>query len=227
MLHRTDQLSPWPLSWATPPATMLSLLMAGLLLSLPGCTRQSAAQREHATRDSSVKADRPAVVMTPKEADHFWVFAQSKDTLGSGGAFHVYIDPTHHPEALASFAEFGLGVGGALPEHRHEKTEEIAYFLSGEGVVQVYEEGRSREVPVRAGYVWYTPPGAWHAVRNTGSDPLKLVFAAIPNEKRGLLSFFRRIGTKPGVEGTPLAPEEFARIAAEHDLILRPSSTRK
>ena len=49
-----------------------------------------------------------------------------------------------------------------------------------------------------------------------------LVFAAVPNEKKGLLSFFRRIGVKPGEEATPLSPEDFARIAAEHDLILRP-----
>lgn len=58
---------------------------------------------------------------------------------------------------------------------------------------------------------------------NTGDEPLAMVFATIPNEKKGLLSFFRGISAKPGEEpATTLSPEEFGRIAAEHDMILRP-----
>jgi len=165
--------------------------------------------------------------MRPGDGDHLWVFAETKDELGSGGEFQIYVDPVRFPKALAGFARFGLGVGGALPVHRHDKTEEIAYFLSGEGVLTVYDDGSPKDIPVRAGYVTYTPPGSWHAVKNTGKDTLTLVFATIPNEKKGLLSFFRRIGTKPGEEATPLSPEDFARLAAEHDLILRPADTGK
>lgn len=192
------------------------------LVGLQGCARPSEAQQEEPAKLRSEEDTRPAVVIRPEEADHFWVFAEEKDELGTGGEFHVYVDAEDYPDALASFARFGLGVGGALPMHRHEKTEEIAYFLSGEGEVQSDESGEPSIVPVRAGHVWYTPPGAWHAVRNTGDVPLTLVFATIPNEERGLISFFRRIGTKPGSEGTPLPPEEFARLAAEHDLVLKP-----
>lgn len=208
------------------PLVAISLLLVGLLLpGLQGCARQSEPQDEHLFQHAHVDADPHAAVISREEADHFWVFAESKDTLGSGGEFHVYIDPEQYPDARASLAEYGVGVGGALPVHRHDKTEEIAYFLSGEGVVQIYENDTPREVPVRTGHVWYTPPGAWHGLRNTGAEPLTLVFATIPNEEKGLLSFFRRIGTRPGVEGTPLSPEEFGRIAAEHDLILKPPTT--
>jgi hypothetical protein len=49
-----------------------------------------------------------------------------------------------------------------------------------------------------------------------------MVFATIPNEKKGLLSFFRTISVKPGEEPVALPPDEFARIATEHDLILKP-----
>jgi mannose-6-phosphate isomerase-like protein (cupin superfamily) len=165
--------------------------------------------------------------MRPQDGDHFWVFAETKETLGSGGEFQVYVDPVKFPKALASFAKFGLGVGGALPVHRHDKTEEIAYFLSGEGIFTVYDDGSPKDIAVRAGFVTYIPPGSWHAIKNTGKEPLTLVFAAIPNEKKGLLSFFRRIGVKPGEVATPLSPEDFAKIAAEHDLILRPPDTGK
>lgn len=94
-------------------------------------------------------------------------------------------------------------------------------FLAGEGDVVVFEDGEHREVPVRAGHVWYVPPGAWHGLENTGEVPLALVFATVPNEKQGLLSFFRCIGVQPDSAPEPLPPEEFARIAAEHDLILK------
>lgn len=172
-------------------------------------------------QDGQVEANGP-VVIEPGGGDRLWVFAESPEELGSGGEFHIYVDPETRPEAKASFAKFSLGVDGALPVHRHDKTEEISYFVSGTGLVQTMENGEPVEVPVGAGHVWYVPPGAWHAIRNTGEVPLTLVFATIPNEKQGLLSFFRRIGAEPGQEPTPLAPEEFARLAAEHDLILRP-----
>lgn len=167
-------------------------------------------------------AVRASVVIPPDGGDRLWVFAEHPHELGSGGEFHIYLDPETHPEARASFARFDLGAGGALPVHRHDQTEEISYFLSGEGIVYTFEGDEMREVPVRAGSVWYVPPGAWHGFANTGGEPLALVFATIPNEAHGLLSFFRRIGAKPGEAATPLSPEDFARIAAAHDLILRP-----
>ena len=208
-------------------------LLAGVLAGASGCGPGTAATQA-AVPAEGPEAESPAthghaedqanVIVHRHEADRLWVFAESADTLGSGGEFHIYLDHETHPEAPAAFSEFGLGPGGALPAHRHDKTEEISYFLEGEGVVQVFEDGAMREVPVTAGDVWWVPHGTWHGLRNTGSGPLELVFATIPNEKRGLLSFFRRVGAAPGETPTPLDPDQFARIAAEHDLILRPAS---
>jgi len=161
----------------------------------------------------------------PGEGDHFWVFADSKDNLGSGGEFHIYMDPETHADAGVSFSRFALGVGGALPEHRHDKTEEIAYFVSGEGVARIYVDGQPKDVTVAPGYVWYNPPSVWHSIANTADEPLVMVFATIPNEKKGLLSFFRKISVKPGENPVTLPAEEFAQIAAKHDMILRPQET--
>ncbi len=170
---------------------------------------------------------RPVVIMQPHEGDHLWSFHESKDELGSGGELQIFIDPETHPEATASFAKYTLGVGGALRMHRHDKTEEFAYILSGQGAaVVVDDDGEEVELPIAAGYAWYNPRGAWHAVRNTGSTPLSLVFTTIPNEKKGLLAFFRRISVEPGREPVVLAPEDLERIASEHDMILRSSDRR-
>jgi mannose-6-phosphate isomerase-like protein (cupin superfamily) len=213
--------------------TRLCLVVAlvGCCLILWGCRpKESPAGSAESERAAQPEAEVPeqqvrdGQIWSPDGGDHLWVFAESKDNLGPGGEFHIYVDPETHPHARASFAKFSLGVGGALPEHRHDKTEEIAYFVSGEGLVHTYMEGEAVEVPVGPGYVWYNPPGAWHGVTNTGNEPFTLVFATIPNEKVGLLSFFRRISAKPGEEPVSLSPEEFGRIAGEHDLILRPPS---
>ena len=160
-------------------------------------------------------------IMGPDEGDVLWLSPESKDRLGTGGELRIFVDPETHPHATASFAKFTLGPGGALPVHRHDTTEEFAYFISGEGMaVFVDETGTESEVRVAPGYVWYNPPGQWHAIRNPGSEPLALVFATVPNEEQGLLSFFRRIGTTPGKEGDPITLEELRRIGSEHDMTM-------
>jgi mannose-6-phosphate isomerase-like protein (cupin superfamily) len=174
------------------------------------------------TRGEQDASSGSVIVWGPEEGDRLWVFPESKEELGPGGEFHIYLDPITYPSAAASFARFSLGVGGNLSEHRHERSEEIGYLISGEGVIKRRVDGDLKEVSLRAGNVWYIPPSAWHAVRNTGTEPLVMVFMTIPNHEKGLLSFFRKIGTAPGEEPTVIPREEIARIGSEHDFVLRP-----
>lgn len=187
-------------------------------------TRHAAILLLMTTIAPAAMSDPPSVeVIPPGGGEHLWVFAEADGRLGTGGEFHVYVDPRTHPDARASFARFALGDGGELPVHRHDTTEEIGYFLEGEGAAVLVENGETVEIPVQAGSVMYVPPGTWHAIRNTGEGPLALVFATIPNREQGLMTFFRSIATEPGKAGEALPPEEFASLAAEHDLVLRPA----
>jgi len=198
------------------------LVLLTLLLLYAGCAIQENTPRAQASQDDDQQEPVPNF-LKPDDGDVIWFFAKNKDELGSGGELQIYLDHHTHPEAKASFAKYTLGVGGALPVHKHEKTEEIAYILSGEGVALYHENGEVKEVAISAGYVWYNPLAAWHGVRNAGSEPLTMVFATIPNEEKGLLAFFRKIGVKPGEEATPLSPDEIERIGAEYDLIFKPT----
>lgn len=187
---------------------MKELLIVGVIVLLTGC------------QETEPLISRPVVIMPPDAGDRIWFFNETVNDIGTGGELQIFIDPEHHPQAKASFAKYTMGVGAALPIHRHEKTEEFAYILSGEGAAVVLDEnGRETEIPISAGYFWYNPPGAWHAVRNKGDTQLTMVFATVPNEKKGLLSFFREIGVAPGHPGKPITPEELERLAAEHDMI--------
>jgi mannose-6-phosphate isomerase-like protein (cupin superfamily) len=188
---------------------MRGLILIAIMVALAGCR-------------AALPDPRPVVILQPHEGDRIWSFQESKNELGSGGELQIFIDHETHPHAHASFAKYTLGVGGALPVHRHEKTEEFAYILSGDGAAVVLDDaGQELEVPIGAGVVWYNPPAAWHAVRNKGSTPLSLVFATVPNNEKGLLSFFRLISSRPGEEPVVLPKDEFDRIASEHDMILR------
>tara|TARA_R110002073_G_scaffold4213_1_gene27945 strand:- start:82514 stop:83215 length:702 start_codon:yes stop_codon:yes gene_type:complete len=175
------------------------------------------------SHDDAPEPDADQRIITPEDAQQFWVFPESIDKLGSGGLLQIYMDAESHPDASSGFAKYELGVGGALPEHKHNKTEEIAYFLSGKGIVISYENNERIETPVKEGVVWYTAPGEWHSFKNAGNEPLKLVFATIPNAKHGLLHFFKEVGTEPGKKATTLSPEEFAKLATDNDLILKPA----
>jgi mannose-6-phosphate isomerase-like protein (cupin superfamily) len=191
---------------ATPFTATVTILVGSAVLAVSGC-------------QFSPRETRP-IVLRPDDANMLWVFPDSENDLGRGGELGIFIDAHTHPHARASFATFTLGVGGELPVHRHDKTEEFAYIISGEGAaVAVGDDGQPFDIPIAAGYVWYNPPGVWHAFRNTGSEPVSLVFATVPNEKQGLLSFFRRVCSEPGEPGTPISTKELVRIGTKHDVI--------
>ncbi|WP_273273748.1 cupin domain-containing protein [Maribacter polysiphoniae] len=181
-------------------------------------------KEESHSHDNSTHSHPGKSIVKPEDAQQLWIFPESKDKLGSGGLLQIYMDPESHPHASSGFSKYELGVGGALPEHKHNKTEEIAYFISGTGIVISYENNERKETMVKEGYVWYTAPGEWHSFQNTGNEPLKLVFATVPNAKHGLLDFFKNVGVAPGAEpSNTLSAEEFAKLASDNDLILKPA----
>jgi mannose-6-phosphate isomerase-like protein (cupin superfamily) len=64
-----------------------------------------------------------------------------------------------------------LPPGASIGPHRHADDEEEFYLvLEGTGTMRREEE----EFPVRPGDLVRNPPGGAHALRNTGSRPLRL-----------------------------------------------------
>lgn len=161
-------------------------------------------------------------VMKPDKGDRIWTSLKSHEHRSSGGKLRIYVESKPHPHASASFAKFTLGESGALPVHRHEKTEEFAYSLSGEGNAGfVDDHGNESEIPESGDFVWHNPAGQWHSARNTGNTPLSLVFATVPSKEMGLLSFFRKIGSTSRKLGTQITVDQRMRIGADHVMTLR------
>lgn len=93
-----------------------------------------------------------------------------------GSTIRSLLDRTNSTARNQSLAEATVLPGGATQLHRHPKTEEIYYILSGTGLMRVEDE--SREVgPLDAILI---PPGARHTIANTGEGPLVFLCCCAP-----------------------------------------------
>lgn len=84
-------------------------------------------------------------------------------------------DRTPSAQLTLGVTELGPGQPDPFLPHRHAQAE-LYYVLAGEGVVHI----DGAEHPLRAGSAVFIPGDAWHGARNTGSEPLRMlyVFAA-------------------------------------------------
>ena len=68
------------------------------------------------------------------------------------------------------FSSFAPGTATAMLAH---ETEELAYVVSGHGELRM-DDG---SVSYGPGSALYVPAGVWHAVVNSGPEPVTMVFA--------------------------------------------------
>lgn len=60
--------------------------------------------------------------------------------------------------------------------HAHDDSEQVYVIVRGRGLMIVDDE----EVEIEAGSAVLIPPGAQHAIRNTGTEPLEYISATAP-----------------------------------------------
>ncbi len=90
-------------------------------------------------------------------------------------------------------------VGGpnARTDYHHDEGPEFFYQLEGEMVLKVQDDGRARDIPIRAGQIFYLPPRVPHSPQRL-ADSVGLVIERrrLPHEKDGLLWFCERCNHK-------------------------------
>lgn len=90
-------------------------------------------------------------------------------------------------------------VGGpnARTDYHYEEGPEWFYQLEGEMVLRIQEDGRPRDIPIRAGETFLLPPKVPHSPqRSAGSIGLVIERKRLPHEKDGLLWFCERCNHK-------------------------------
>lgn len=90
-------------------------------------------------------------------------------------------------------------VGGpnARTDYHVDEGPEFFYQLEGEMVLRVQEDGQRRDLPIRAGEVFYLPPKVPHSPQRM-ADSIGLVVERkrLPHERDGLMWFCERCNTK-------------------------------
>ena len=86
------------------------------------------------------------------------------------------IDRTTSSITQCSLAEEILPPGCSVAPHHHETLEEIYYIASGRGLMTVGQDSRA----VGAGDAVYIPRGHRHSLKNTGSEPIKVLLVCGP-----------------------------------------------
>ena len=73
----------------------------------------------------------------------------------------------------ASSLGYSVFTPGCVTAMVCHETEEVAYVLSGRGELRLED---APAVPFAAGQGVFVPAGVWHAVANTGSEDVAMVF---------------------------------------------------
>ena len=84
-------------------------------------------------------------------------------------------------EKMCGAKNLAMGVnetppGGSVPEHKHEKEEEVMFFIEGKGEFITKDE----TIQLKPGICIYNPPGEFHSIVNTGNEILKFVWIYSP-----------------------------------------------
>jgi mannose-6-phosphate isomerase-like protein (cupin superfamily) len=93
-----------------------------------------------------------------------------------GSAIRELAHPSWTAAEHQSLAEASIQPGGETAEHYHPRSEELYYFVAGEGRMRLAED----EAPVAAGDCVVIPPGTPHKLWNTGSTMLVLLCCCAP-----------------------------------------------
>lgn len=90
-------------------------------------------------------------------------------------------------------------VGGpnARTDYHWDEGPEFFYQLEGEMVLKVQEDGQARDIPIKAGEVFYLPPRVPHSPqRGAGGIGLVIERRRLPHEQDGLLWFCEKCNHK-------------------------------
>jgi mannose-6-phosphate isomerase-like protein (cupin superfamily) len=93
-----------------------------------------------------------------------------------GSAIRELAGPSWTPARAQSLAEATVEPGGTTAEHYHPRSEELYYFVAGEGRMRLGED----ESKVAAGDCVVIPPGMAHKLFNGGDEPLVLLCCCAP-----------------------------------------------
>ncbi len=126
----------------------------------------------------------------------------------TAGRITILVDPVNSGETALCTLIQTLDPGAAVPVHRHERAEQVLFFLSGVGKASI----AGHEIDAIPGTTIHVPKGVRHGIANTGEEPLSFLETTSPP---GFQETFRRLSQLSDPQ-----PEQIGQIAAEFDILI-------
>jgi len=183
-----------------------ALILVTLSL-IGGCSRSAARSRPASAIEPATDA-RP-FILADSEGERR-IHRPPPGTLSNLAApFIIKVD--HRNGGAPEFVLFTEDIppGQAIPPHRHPDADEILLIHAGTGVARL----AGRETMVGTGAVIYMPRNTSVRLRNTGSEPLRIVAIF---SKPGYEEYMRDISVLEGHAALPLSVAELSAIRERH-----------
>ena len=126
----------------------------------------------------------------------------------TAGKITILVDPMNSGETALCTLIQTLDPGAAVPVHRHEKAEQVLFFLSGVGKASI----AGHEIDAVPGTTLHVPKGVRHGITNAGEEPLSFLETTSPP---GFQETFRRLSQLSDPQ-----PKQTGQIAAEFDILI-------
>ena len=170
---------------------------------LVGDSSVLAQSREQARANPSASAIEGLIL---QESEGELRVRRQRGNSGSEGAptFIIKVDRKYGESQSFFMGMENIPPGKKIRLHHHPHAEEILFIHRGTGVARL----GSRDAAVVAGTTVYIPRNVSVGLRNTGTEPLSLVF--IFPEPDGMAGQMRSGSVPAGEQPTPFTPEELA-----------------
>ncbi len=132
----------------------------------------------------------------------------------TAGRITILVDPTNTGETCLCTLIQTLDPGAAVPLHRHDLAEQVLFVFSGRGRAMIAGE----EIEAHPGTTVHVPKGIEHSITNTGGEPLSFLETTSPPGFQEAFRTLRQLSDP--------TPEDVARIAAEHDILISSGDTQ-
>jgi mannose-6-phosphate isomerase-like protein (cupin superfamily) len=181
-----------------------SAVMIGIVLVADS---SAVARGDEPQQNPSMSADAGLVL---QESEGELRIRRPRGNGGVGGAptFIIKVDRQfgHSPSFFMGMED--IPPGKRIRLHHHPHAEEILFIHRGTGIARL----GAREVEVTAGATVYIPRNVSVGLRNTGTEPISLVF--IFPEPDGMAGQMRSGSVAEGEKPVPFTPEELAARSA-------------
>jgi mannose-6-phosphate isomerase-like protein (cupin superfamily) len=162
------------------------------------------AQRQEQARANPSTSSSAGLILQESEGE--LRVRRLRGNSGSEGAptFLIKVDRKYGGSPSFFMGMENIPPGKKIRLHHHPHAEEILFIHRGTGIARL----GSREAAVSAGTTVYIPRNVSVGLRNTGTEPLSLVF--IFPEPDGMAGQMRSGSVPEGEQPTPFTPEELA-----------------